>query len=164
MPPPRIRNPRRRKLFLSALRETAMVAAASRAAGSATGSFYNWRYADEGFAADWDRALAIGVSTLEDEAIRRARDGVPTPVFFGGKQVATVRRYSDRLLMFLLKAHKPEIYGERRLLPAAGITGPLPEPGDILPDGRRIADLSLDELKREFDDTMRDLAEEPDEG
>lgn len=111
--PASIRTARRRRIFLRVLAETSIVAEACRAAGAANGSFYNWRHADPDFAADWDRALAAGISTLEDEAIRRARDGVEKPVFYGGKQVATTRDYSDRLLIFLLKAHKPERYREQ---------------------------------------------------
>lgn len=111
--PASIRTARRRRIFLRVLAETSIVAEACRAAGAANGSFYNWRHADANFAADWDRALAAGISTLEDEAIRRARDGVEKPVFYQGKQVATTRAYSDRLLIFLLKAHKPDRYREQ---------------------------------------------------
>ena len=168
MPPPRIRSARRRRLFLAALSETALVAAACRAGGAARGSFYRWRYEDPDFAEDWDRALDIGISTLEDEAIRRARDGVPAPVFHGGVQIATVRRYSDRLLMFLLKAHRPALYREYAGRAAIGPgmnAGALPGyggPDDILPDGRRLQDLSLDELKRELDGALRDYRESED--
>jgi hypothetical protein len=35
---------------------------------------------------------------------------VEKPVFFGGKQVGTVRNYSDALAMFMLKAKRPEVY------------------------------------------------------
>ncbi len=165
MPPPRIRSARRRRLFLAALSETAIVAEACRAGGAARGSFYRWRYDDPDFAEDWNRALDIGLSTLEDEAIRRARDGVAAPVFYGGVQVATVRRFSDRLLMFLLKAHRPDIYGERPRRPAIGggmNAGALPGPDEYLPDGRRLQDLSLDELRREFDGAVRDFQESED--
>jgi hypothetical protein len=49
-------------------------------------------------------------SRLEDEAVRRAYEGVERPVFQGGKQVGVVREYSDTLLIFLLKALRPEKY------------------------------------------------------
>lgn len=167
--PTSIRTARRRRIFLRVLRRTAIVAEACRAAGAANGSFYNWRHADPDFAAAWDRALADGITTLEDEAIRRARDGVEAPVFYQGKQVGTTRKYSDRLLVFLLKAHKPERYrdqlwwSQRPGRPAAGggtaRAGPSHDPDDdpnddILPDGRNPKEMTLAELREEFLDHM----------
>jgi hypothetical protein len=35
-------------------------------------------------------------------------------VFREGRQVGSVRHYDNRLLQFLLRAHRPAIYGERR--------------------------------------------------
>lgn len=49
---------------------------------------------------------------LEDEARRRAVDGVDEPVFQGGELVGHVRRYSDRLLEFLLRGRRPTVYRE----------------------------------------------------
>ena len=160
--PASIRTARRRRLFLAKLGETSIVAEACRAGGAASGSFYNWRYADPQFAADWDRALSEGISTLEDEAIRRARDGVDTPVFYGGKQVATARRYSDRLLIFLLKAHRPDRYREppwwraRANDEAPDADAPYANPtiDGILPDGRSLKEMNLAELREEFLDHM----------
>ena len=50
---------------------------------------------------------------LEEEARRRAHDGVDEPVWFQGVQCGTVRKYSDTLLIFLLKGAKPDKYRER---------------------------------------------------
>ena len=50
---------------------------------------------------------------LEREAWRRAHDGIAEPVFQHGKQVGTIQRYSDNLLMFLLKARAPDRYGTK---------------------------------------------------
>lgn len=46
---------------------------------------YEWREADSEFAAMWDRALKVGVTALEDEAKRRAFEGVDKPVVFKGE-------------------------------------------------------------------------------
>lgn len=73
---------------------------------------YRTRDEDEDFAAAWDEALAEATERLEMEALRRARDGVLEPVFYQGEKVGKVRRYSDTLLIFLLKAHAPEKYRE----------------------------------------------------
>jgi len=53
------------------------------------------------------------VENLEAEAWRRAVEGVEKPVFQGGVQVGVIREFSDSVLMFLLRARKPEVYWER---------------------------------------------------
>ena len=74
---------------------------------------------DPAFAAAWDDALEAAVDQLEAEARHRAIDGVEQPHFHQGKVCGTVRKYSDALLMFLLRAHRPETYRDR--------TEPVPE-------------------------------------
>jgi hypothetical protein len=56
--------------------------------------------------------LERAVEFMEAEAYRRAVHGVDRPVAVAGQR-ELVRQHSDRLLIFLLKARKPEIYGER---------------------------------------------------
>jgi hypothetical protein len=65
----------------------------------------------EAFAAAWDAAIAEGAKRLVDVAFERAFDGVEVPVFdrHGIRQGARYH-YSDRLLMFLLRAHHPDRY------------------------------------------------------
>ena len=58
--------------------------------------------------------MELGIGALEDEATRRAVEGVEGPVFFQGRQCGVVRKYSDTLLIFRLKAMRPEKYSERR--------------------------------------------------
>jgi hypothetical protein len=59
-------------------------------------------------------AKEMAADRLEEEAWRRAVDGVDEPVgFYRGKPSAWVKRYSDTLLIFLLKALRPEKYRER---------------------------------------------------
>lgn len=59
-------------------------------------------------------AKDMGADHLEAEAIRRAYDGVSEPVgFYKGEPSAYVRKYSDVLLIFLLKGAKREKYVER---------------------------------------------------
>lgn len=57
-------------------------------------SAYEHRQNDPAFAADWNNAIEEGIEGLEAEAISRAR------------------RMSDTLMIFMLKAHKPEKYRE----------------------------------------------------
>jgi len=59
------------------------------------------------------------VEELEAEAYRRAVLGVERPITVAGEQVM-VREYSDRLLIFLLKAERPEKYRDRREVKYSG--------------------------------------------
>ena len=63
--------------------------------------------------AAWDNAVEQGIDTLEFEARRRECEGVDEPVFHKGEECGHVRRYSDALLMFLLRSHRPEKFRER---------------------------------------------------
>jgi hypothetical protein len=98
--------------FLSALEETGNVSAAARSAGIHRDTAYALRASDAGFASAWSAALEIAVESLELEARRRALDGCIEPVFYQGGQCGWIRRYSDTLMVFLLKAHRPEKYRE----------------------------------------------------
>jgi hypothetical protein len=111
--PASIRTPEKEVAFLAALSGTANVARACDAAGIGRTTAYEWREADEDFRKRWDKALEIGIEALEDEAVRRAKEGWDEPVFYQGQQIATMRKYSDTLLIFLLKGRKPERYRER---------------------------------------------------
>lgn len=93
-----IRTPEKRASFLEALGAQGNVTVASQIAGVARNSLYQWQADDPDFAEAWQAALVLGTAAIEDEVNRRAM-GV------GG---------SDILLMFMLKALKPEKYRERR--------------------------------------------------
>ena len=70
---------------------------------------------DPDFAAAWQDALEEAVDWLELEALRRAVEGTEENWFSKGEIVGTITRYSDSLLMFLLKARRPWLY-DRRVL------------------------------------------------
>jgi hypothetical protein len=82
---------------------------------------------DTEFKARYDAAKALGADGLEDEATRRAHDGVEEAVFFQGVEVATVTKFSDGLIQFLLKANKPEKFKDRSSVEVRGTTRPLEE-------------------------------------
>lgn len=102
----------KRKKFLAALAQGDSVAGACRASGIARRTAYRWRVGDDDFLEAWEDAIDEGTDLLEDEARRRAVEGVEQPVMYQGKQVATVRKHSDPLLIFLLKGRRPEVFGE----------------------------------------------------
>ena len=108
------------KGFLAALRDTANVRLACDAVGIARTTAYDRRNSDERFAADWERTLEEAADLLEEEARRRAHAGWDEPVFgrlpgkdAGEGEIGAVRKYSDTLLIFLLKGARPEKYRER---------------------------------------------------
>jgi hypothetical protein len=81
--------------FLEALSEGSSVEGACRGTGIGRQTAYDWRSNDKEFAIDWECALKAGTGFLEDEAVKRAMD------------------HSDTLLIFLLKARKPEMYCDK---------------------------------------------------
>ena len=100
--------------FLEALADTGSVSAAVAVAGTSRTRVYELRKADPDFARGWEDAEEIAADQLHDEARRRALEGIPEPLVSGGKlvrdeegQPITIRRYSNSLLLALLKAHRP---------------------------------------------------------
>lgn len=98
--------------FLKAFAETGMVAAACRKAKVSRSYVYEARQADEHFAQIWDDIEHATTDEMEREAYRRGVQGVEEPVFQGKELVGHVRKFSDTLLIFMLKARKPEKYRE----------------------------------------------------
>lgn len=96
------------------------VSEAAEAAGINRTTAYEARKVSESFAAKWDTAIEKAIDSLEKEAFRRARDGVQKGVYHNGELVATELQYSDTLLIFLMKGHRPEKYRDRHEVKHAG--------------------------------------------
>lgn len=79
------RTPERALAFCAALAETANIGRACRAVGMGRTTAYEWYEGDPEFAEQWDRAMKIGITALEDEAKRRAFEGVDEPVIHQGQ-------------------------------------------------------------------------------
>ena len=86
---------------------------------------------DTDFAVSFQDALEDAADMLEAEAWRRALEGVSQPIMNFGKPVMDpvtggammVRRYSDTLLMLLLRGSKPEKFSTRA--PVGGREDPM---------------------------------------
>ena len=114
--------------FLTVLRSTGSWGAACEATapeGSGPRKCYSsWRklrQTDRQFSEDCADIIEANSESLIKALIERGRDGIDTPVFYGGKQIfnsdgtpKTVKRYSDPLLLAALKAAFPERFGERK--------------------------------------------------
>jgi hypothetical protein len=106
-------TPERQRAFIGALADTGEVIAAAHSVGMSDSSAYTLRRAPgaEGFAAAWEAALGNSSRRLVDIAFDRAINGVDDVVLDkDGNHIYTKRKYNDRLLMFLIRAHGPERY------------------------------------------------------
>lgn len=108
-------TPKKLARFLEALSETGNVRLAASRSTLSIMTLYRYRKTHPTFQQDWDQALETAMdAVLEPEATRRAVEGVLEPIYYQGAKVGTVRKYSDTLLIFLLKGGKPEKYKEVR--------------------------------------------------
>ncbi|MBF0098831.1 MAG: terminase [Magnetococcales bacterium] len=128
---------KRRELFLDGLARTGTVTDAARLAGVSRGGVYLVRSADPSFAERWEDALLQYVDSLEFEAFRRGVEGVEEPVFQGGQLVGHIRKYSDSLLLALLRAKRPEYRPTTQAQVA--VVAPAPKERDPVRLARKIA-------------------------
>ena len=99
--------------FLEAFRGTGTINGAARKTHIDHGSHYRWLQQDPEYAAAFEEANEDAADELEQEARRRALDGIDEPVYYRGERVGSIRKYSDHLLMLLLMAKRPEQFRER---------------------------------------------------
>lgn len=107
----------RKAAFLEAFRVSGNVSQAAKAAGCGRTTVYGWQEHDETFALAYRQAELEAVDVLEAEARRRAL-GYETTVLDNHGHAHPVTRYSDLLLIFLLKGARPEKYRDNA--PPAG--------------------------------------------
>lgn len=108
--------------FIAELGRHGNVVHALKAAKLSRAWIYEKRQIDLEFASAFEEARRCGLEVLKDEAHRRAFEGIKEPVFYMGKRVAHVQKYSDTLLMFLVKQADPT-YREHYLLEHANQGG-----------------------------------------
>ena len=89
------------------------VGSAAEAVGMSRSGAYKLRETDANFAQAWAEAYAASTELLEAEAFQRAmgRDEV-VGVDKDGQPVV-VKKYSDLLLIFLLRARRPKMYRDK---------------------------------------------------
>jgi len=76
------------------------VTAACRGSGVGHSTHYHWLQHDPAYAQRFKQSELEAIDVCETEARRRAIVGVDEPVFYQGRHVGAVRKYSDTLLMF----------------------------------------------------------------
>jgi hypothetical protein len=102
------------KSFLHFLSRSGSVTFAAQQSKLDRRTVYRLKANDEAFAAQWDEALNLGIDRLQDDAMQRALNGTERHLWRNGRQVGSVLQYDNKLLQFLLRAHRPEIYSEKR--------------------------------------------------
>ena len=101
--------------FLEAYAETGIMRSACEAIGVSRQAVWGWQEHDEEFSAAFNQARALADDALRKEIHRRGVEGVEKPIFYKGHQVATVREYSDTLLIFQAKARMPEYRDQSKI-------------------------------------------------
>lgn len=129
------------RAFLAAYGEMGVILRACKVAEVGRQSHYDWMAASPEYERAFAAAQEDAADNLEAEVYRRAVKGVKKPVgWYKGVAGGKVREYSDVLLMFRLKALRPEKYRERQEI---AVTGSLANLNiNSLPDAlvKRIAD------------------------
>ena len=104
-------HPKQRR-FLAAFEACSSILKAARWAKVHRSNHYQW-LEGPAYAAAFQQAERRASRTLEDEAVRRAAEGLRKPVWYKGKIVGYETEYSDTLLVTLLKANNPDKFRDR---------------------------------------------------
>ena len=130
--------------FVAALRNIGVMRYACDQVKVGKSTVARWRAADPAFEAAVLEALDDAVEVMEREAFRRAVVGTEKPITVAGQR-EVIRDFSDVLLIFLLKANRPEKYRERYEYQHSGPAG-----GPIqVQEMMRLASAELDRQDRE---------------
>lgn len=116
--------------FLKEFAQSGNILQAARKVGVGRRTVYTWLESDIHFKRLFDEAHEDALDALEEEARRRAVDGVLEPVYQGGEKVGTIRKYSDALLTLLLKGKRPDTFRERHEVTGKN-GGPLQSQTDV---------------------------------
>lgn len=104
----------KQRLFIATLADTGSVTLAARAVCMSVKSAYALRRAPdgEGFDRAWRAAIRQAMSRLIDVCMERALEGTLEPIYHEGRHVGHRTKHHDRMAMFLLRAHMPELFRE----------------------------------------------------
>lgn len=137
--------------FLAQVAKGATYKDAAAAAGFTRSSFMHSKSGlvarDADFKGRLEESVEAGADELEKEAWRRAVDGVVEPIVSAGKHVTDVRKFSDTLLIVMLKMRGR--FNDRRQVEHSGTGG-----GPI-----RISNEQVEEGLERFASTVVSLAE-----
>jgi hypothetical protein len=102
------------RAFFNGYIKVGTITGAAKIAGIDPTYHYKWLETDPDYPARFKVTHQTASESLVQEAIRRGREGVEEPTgWYKGEPGGFVRRYSDALLMFLIKGAFPDIYKDR---------------------------------------------------
>lgn len=102
--------------ILEAMSRSGSVKLSSSITGVPRKTIYNYVNTDPEFSLQWQSAMDMAYDRLIDEAVERALVGYDTPIVYHGEITGYYREKSEKMLFFLLKALKPELfYPDHRL-------------------------------------------------
>ena len=122
-------NAEAKRVFLRLFEQYGQKALAAEGAGVTLRQVATQLKEDAAFAERVEAALERFRDRLEVEAHRRATEGVEEPVYQRGALVGTVTRYSDSLLLALLRRHRKVEYSDKAELDVTMKGGVLVTPG-----------------------------------
>lgn len=96
----------RKTLFIDALRNSGVVAAALQASGLKRRTAYHWRQHDPAFAAEWDEALDHALDTVEAAVMRLA-----------------IVDHDPQTARWILSRRRPHVWGDKTQLEVTGAGG-----------------------------------------
>ncbi len=139
-------TPQRQRGFIEALADLGTVSEAARSVGMSRVSCYRLRRSPgaKQFAAAWDAAIEQASKQLTDIAFERAINGVEEPVYNReGTHIYTKHRFNDRMLMFLIRTYRPDLFppvsGERRMSAVQNAPPDAENPGGSMVTPRTLA-------------------------
>lgn len=95
------------------------VTRAARWSKVARDTHYKW-LDDKAYADAFAATERVAARSLEDEAVRRAHEGLRKAIRYKGKIVGYETEYSDTLLQALLKANAPDKFRDRQSVDHSG--------------------------------------------
>lgn len=101
------------EIFLAHYRELGHVGDSVKKTGVSYSMPSQWCLRSDWFKEQYELAKQIVAVKLEDAAFVRSNTGWRKPIYWQGALVGFEQRFSDTLLVFLLKGLKPEVYRER---------------------------------------------------
>lgn len=109
--------------FLNEYAITGNIGKAAAVCKIARQTHYDWLEKDSAYEQAFKIARKISGDLLEEEARRRAIEGVDEPVFYKGEICGDITKYSDKLLETLLRAAKPDEYANVNKTELSGTGG-----------------------------------------
>lgn len=103
-------TPKKTARFIELIAEGYTINHAAKSVGISRMAPYRLRDRNPRFAKKLADAMEAGADVMEDEMRRRGVEGTLKPVFHQGEICGHIREYSDTLLIFALKARRPEKY------------------------------------------------------